>query len=94
MGDAGQAGQQEEGQVVEAGDGFGPDRGFDAGDLGDPPGPERIGGLPPERVGQGLGSVDAQAEAAVPVCLRGIGIGIGFGRRVGVGDVEVAVGQR
>ena len=33
VGDAGQAGQQEEGQVVEAGDGFGPDRGLDAGDL-------------------------------------------------------------
>jgi hypothetical protein len=93
VGDAGQAGQQEEGQVVEAGDGFGPDRGLDAGDLRGPAGPERIGGLPPERVGDGLGCVDPQAETAMPVCLARVGQH-SIGRRLGVGDIEVAVGQR
>ena len=88
VGDAGQAGQQQEGQVVEAGDGLGPDRGLDSRDLGRPAGPERLGGLPAERFGDGLGRIEPQAEVVAPVRLRGIG------RRLGVGHVKVAVAQR
>src|SRR5690242_20294217 len=61
VGDAGQAGQQQKGQVVEAGDGLGPDRGLDPRDLGCPAGPERLGRLPAERLGDGPGRIEPQA---------------------------------
>src|SRR5262249_8167489 len=55
VGDAGQARQQQKGQVVEVGDGLGPDHGFDSCALSSSAGPERFGGFPVERLGDGLG---------------------------------------
>jgi hypothetical protein len=46
VGDAGQARQQQEGQVVEARDGLGPDGSFDSRDLRCAAVPERFGGFP------------------------------------------------
>jgi hypothetical protein len=46
VGDAGQAWQQQERQVIEVGDGLGPDRGFDPRDLRSSTGPEGFGGRP------------------------------------------------
>ena len=53
--DAGQPRQQQEAQIVEVGDRFGPDRGFNSHDVRCSTGPERFRGFPVERLGEGLG---------------------------------------
>ena len=53
--DGGQPRQQQEAQIVKAGDRLGPDRGFHSRDVRRPTGPERFGGFPVERLGDGLG---------------------------------------
>src|SRR5262249_19677238 len=55
VGDAGQPRQQQEAQVVEGGDRLRPGRGFYSRDVRCPTGPERFGGSPVERLGDGPG---------------------------------------
>src|SRR5579863_6938898 len=87
VGDAGQARKQLEGEVIEVGDGLAPDGAFDPGDLRRPCCfcAERLGGVPIVGLGDGHGSVEPVADAALPVGLGGIG------RRFGVEHIEVAV---
>src|SRR5262249_12672755 len=55
VGDAGKPRQQQEAQIAEVGDRLGPDRGFASRDVRRSPGPERFGGFPVERLGDGPG---------------------------------------
>jgi hypothetical protein len=59
-----------------------------AGDLGRSSVPKHVGRLPVERLLDGPGCIEAQADTVLPVGLCRIG------RRFGVGHVEVAVAER